>query len=240
MRKLCLLPALFLSLSAFACGGEQETPKTGDDATAEGSASATVSAESAKPGSDMGEPPATSEPVASSAPTAAPTAAPIPDGPALDFKGLKVTITEKGAKKIEVADDGTVKAEGKPVFKFVKNTIQDETGKVIVAVAQDGSLSGQVNKKVAFNDKDQLVFAEGGTMTLGKDGKMTAEKDKKSETLPVKFTGVTDKNRRAAALMGMMMMMMSAEPSASPPQATTEKTPSKTTPPAPKPASPKK
>ncbi len=221
MRKLCV-PALLISLSAFACGGGEETPKTGDDATAEASASS-APVETAKPTSDMAEPPVTSEPVASSAATAAPTAAPIPDGPALGFKGIKVTITEKGAKKIEVADDGTVKAEGKPILKFVKNTLQDENGKVIIAVAADGTLSGQVNKKVHFNDKHQLVFDEGGTMTLGKDGKMTAEKDKKSETFPVKFTGVTDKNHRAAALIGMMLLMMPGEPTSSPPQASTEK-----------------
>jgi len=147
-----------------------------------------------------------------------------------------MTITQKGAKKLEIAKDGSITVDGKLMMKIVKNTIQDEQGRVVLAVDNGGNVVGpELKKKVSFNDKNDLVFPEGGTMVVGKDGSMSAQKDKKTEKFPLKFTGVNDKNHRTAVLLGMMTLMAQgpesgppeASPTAQPPATTTAKPPQK-------------
>jgi hypothetical protein len=180
-------------LVTVACGGAEPAKEP-----------PTTSSTTATPTPVTTTPPADTTP-APAASTPAPEAKPaVEEPPALVFEGLKVA-PAKGAKvkSVELKADGTVVVDGKTVATFSKNELHDETGAVAFAVKKDGSIEGgKVSKPVSFNDKDELQTDGKKSLSVGDDGAAKVEKDGgKSDAGPVKFDGVTSKNKRAAVLL---------------------------------------
>jgi hypothetical protein len=117
-----------------------------------------------------------------------------------------------GKAAIEVKDDGTVMAGGKPAGKFVGAELHDASDALIASVAADGTITiTGAQKKVKFNDKDEVEIEGGAKIAIGDDGVVksmdaTGKPDKDSGKL--KITGFKPTARRAATLLVLSMLIM--------------------------------
>lgn len=192
---------------AFACGGgnsESGGPTTPTSASAGPAAS---SATEATPSAT-----ATTQSTA-----AASTAAPTPAGPPLTVVAMKL-VAPNAKHTIDMKEDGSVLGDGKPIAKFVGNTLQDADGKPMVSVAADGTLTiagSNTGKTAKFNEKDDLVMPDGAKMTVGDDGVVKlfnpdGKADKDSGK--IKLTGFKPTARRAATVFVLAMMLERPNP----------------------------
>lgn len=143
---------------------------------------------------------------ASAAPAQEPTSNILEDGADLVFQGLKLTSTDKKRVAMDLKPDGKLLIDGKPFGRVFKNTIEDDKGAEILAVRADDSVTLAGKSKPARFDKDVLVTPNDDKMWIEKDGVPSFTTRGKTEKLPMKFSGVTDKNRRAAVLLAAYMM----------------------------------
>ena len=235
---------------AFVLGcGDPEPAKTTDDVMTDTTAVASAAATA----SDAA--PVASAPPTATATTSAPTASapPVEEAPALVFEGIKVLPSKPGAKAqtLEVKPDGAVVVDGKAtIATFVKNELRDEKGQAVLRVLKDGTVEAvgptATDKQAKINDSGELVTPD-GKIVLAKDGTLTFTTPAgKSEKAPVKFLGVTDKNHRAAVVLGTYLMLSTSDsppgpqpkastPAKAPaPASASTATPAPTTKPAPK------
>ncbi len=200
---------------AFVLGcGDPEPAKTTDDVMTDTTAVASAAATA----SDAA--PVASAPPTATATTSAPTASapPVEEAPALVFEGIKVLPSKPGAKAqtLEVKPDGAVVVDGKAtIATFVKNELRDEKGQAVLRVLKDGTVEAvgptATDKQAKINDGGELVTPD-GKIVLAKDGTLTFTTPAgKSEMAPVKFLGVTDKNHRAAVVLGTYLMLSTSD-----------------------------
>lgn len=200
---------------AFVLGcGDPEPAKTTDDVMTDTTAVASAAATA----SDAA--PVASAPPTATATTSAPTASapPVEEAPALVFEGIKVLPSKPGAKAqtLEVKPDGAVVVDGKgTIATFVKNELRDEKGQAVLRVLKDGTVEAvgptATDKQAKINDGGELVTPD-GKIVLAKDGTLTFTTPAgKSEKAPVKFLGVTDKNHRAAVVLGTYLMLSTSD-----------------------------
>jgi len=195
-RTLALLPLLVPFALAYACGGDDSKKTTNPPPS----------------GSDPSTTTSTTSSAMTSA-TASATEAVKPPEPAyvLPLAAAKYT-PDKGAKMkaIEIKDDGTVNVGGKPYYKVSGGELDDATGKALLKVAKDGTVTQGDGKPFGkFDDKDMLNVEGGDTIAVGDDGKVAVTSGGK----PVKDdAGKLDnsKSKRAFALVVGMERMMSA------------------------------
>ncbi|NUO47295.1 MAG: hypothetical protein HOV80_00405 [Polyangiaceae bacterium] len=201
---------LALVCGAFvACGGNKAAPE------------ADIPASPAVEGpSDM--PPADDVAAASAAPTTEPAPAPAAEPPPLTVGAFKMTFTGKSVKTIEVGADGVARVnKDNKTLKFVKNELQDDSGKWIARVSADGSLEIKSferemkdGKIVSEKERTEIIgkFVDGdaleagkGTLTLGDDGVVMILKAGATKPEPavkeVKLSGVKPETRRAAMVL---------------------------------------
>src|SRR2546430_3487682 len=154
--SLAILPFLAPFAWIYACGGDSKPPTTPDTTT-----SATAAASSAMPMTS------TTASAASSTPIAPPK-----DDYTLPVAAAKFSPDKaaKGWKPIEIKDDGSVMRMNKVYMKFVKNALQDDTGKAFFTVTKDGAVAMGDKPYGKFDDKDSLVITDGGTIMVGDDG----------------------------------------------------------------------
>jgi hypothetical protein len=117
-------------------------------------------------------------------------------------------------KSVALAADGTLTVDGKTVAKIVKNTIQDDAGKTMVTVHNDGSIEGaEAKQRAKFNDKDEIEIEGGSIIRVKDNGTAELVSGTKTEPAPVKIEGLTAKNKRAAALVvGYLVLMRQTAP----------------------------
>ncbi len=182
---------------AFACGGgsSDTNPNTTPSATATPSATETATA------------------TATASVTASATVAPPAPPPPIVVAAMKMT-GPKIKNPVELKDDGTVMGGGKVVAKFVGAELQDASGKTLVAVAADGTLTmtGAQNTP-KFNDKDELEIPGGAKMIIGDDGSvklMNPDGKADKDSGKMKFTGFKPTARRAAMVLVLGMLMPSS------------------------------
>lgn len=164
--------------------------------------------------SASGDPDPTTTPDSTTNTTGAPSAVPaveptsniLEDGADLVVQGLKLSSTDKKRVAMDLKPDGKLLVDGKPVGRVFKNTIEDDKGAEILAVRADDSVTLAGKSKPARFDKDVLVTPNDDKMWIEKDGVPNFTSHGKTEKLPMKFTGVTDKNRRAAVLLAAYLM----------------------------------
>jgi hypothetical protein len=193
-----------------ACGGSKE-------AAPEADVPATPAVDAP---SDM--PPADDAAAASATPTAAPAPAPAPEAPPLTVGAFKMSVTGKTAKVIDVGPDGVAKV-GKEAktLKFVKNELQDDSGKWIARVSADGSIDlksfeREMKDGKIVSEKEHVEtigkFVDGdaietpkGKISLGDDGVVTILKTGATKPEPavkeIKLSGVKPETRRAALVL---------------------------------------
>ena len=237
---------------AFVLGcGDPEPAKTTDDVMTDTTAVASAAATASDAAPVASAPPTATATTTPSVPTA--SAPPVEEAPALVFEGIKVLPSKPGAKAqtLEVKPDGAVVVDGKAtIATFVKNELRDEKGQAVLRVLKDGTVEAvgptATDKQAKINDSGELVTPD-GKIVLAKDGTLTFTTPAgKSEKAPVKFLGVTDKNHRAAVVLGTYLMLSTSDsppgpqPKASTPaakapsSATATPAPAPTTKPAPK------
>lgn len=169
-------------------------------------------------GSDKPEPKAPeTEPVASAAPAdlppppataavePAPAPAPAPEPVKLDVAAAKFTPakTAKNAKAFEVKADGTVQSGGKPVLKVSGDHLEDATGKTVLTVGTDGTLTGADYKSGFKFQGDDIVSEDGAKVSVAEDGTVNGTFNKKTDTLG-KFDSASAK--KTAALVSFVLL----------------------------------
>jgi hypothetical protein len=199
-------PYLLLAVLAVACGGNPKPADNPEPATSAAAAPVDSAPAPSSATADVSAPSAAS----SAASSAATTAPPAPPAPAITVVALKIAANKvtKG-KAVEVKADGTVLVDGKPVAKFSGAELQDSSGKTILAVASDGTVSGpSVNRQVKFSSTDDLVNDDGSKISIADDGSVTRTTAAgKADKAPFKIRGVTAASRREAILVAGWMMM---------------------------------
>lgn len=211
MKTIRMVAPLCLLLSACPEGG---TTGPGSSSASAAKASASAPAASA--------PKASASAPASAATPAASASAEFAPGPDIKVGAMKLIIQEKEQMTIEVTPDGTVKpsnpkADDKPI-RFVKNELQDETGKWFIRLGADGVVEvRQVHRKMENGKvvseteeikkmgtlKDDVLTANDGTFTVTEKGEVeTTKTGGKTETMKeFKVEGVTAETRTAAVLL---------------------------------------
>ena len=192
---------------AFACGGgsADSNTNTTPSASVTSAPSATESTTAA----------ASTAPVASSAPPVAPP-------PPLVVSAMKMTNPQmKGI--IELKDDGTINSQGKVVAKFVGAEMQDADGKMMVAVAADGTVTlAGAQKGAKFDDKNDLQIDGGAKMSIGDDGVVklfNADGKADKDSGKIKLAAFKPTARRAAVVLVLGVMMTRRTPTTSGPAA---------------------
>jgi len=187
---------------AFACGGGSSES---GGATTPTSASASAT------------PPAASS-VAQATSASASASAATPPAPPLTVSPMKLTSVD-GKHVIELKEDGSILADGKPVAKITGAELQDKDGKTLVAVLADSTVKVAGGDKPAkFSEKDELVLPDGAKMFVADDGTVKlfnpdGKPDKDSGKL--KLTGFKPTARRAATVF-VVTMMLSQPPQSTP------------------------
>jgi hypothetical protein len=212
-----LWSVLLLSSAAACSGGKAKTTGPVDEAKP----TEPVAADTGAPAPE----PVATTPVSTATETPPPppterTAPPIVVG------AIKLTLSEKGkTETVELAADGTVKARGKVMGKFVGNEMQDATGKWMVRVKADGTLEARTVERTMkdgkvesekesietvgkFGESDVLDGPK-GKVVLGDDGVVTVTKPggKAEPVKEVKLSGVTRETRRAGLVLALATMM---------------------------------
>lgn len=217
MHRTKISGILFASFLVAACGGENPEPKTPEtEATPAASAPA-----------DM--PPASGEKTATEtapAPADKPVekAAPAPEKPSLAVAAMKFTPKAKG-KKLEVKADGSVVADGKAAGKIAGDHIEDSSGKALVTLGTDGSLSGDNLKPGAKVSGDEVVADDGSKVSVGDDGTVTVQDGAGKPQQVGKFDNVGSAKKTAALVV--VAWMMPAKAAAAPAKPATPATPAK-------------
>jgi hypothetical protein len=123
----------------------------------------------------------------------------------------------KGWKPTELKDDGSVMRSGKAYMKFVKNALQDDTGKAFFTVTKSGDVTMGDKPYAKFDDKDQLVITNGGTIIVGDDGKMKLLEGDGKPSKTVTGNWDNGKSKRAEALVVATELWISSSQTAPPP-----------------------
>jgi len=201
---------------AFACGGGNA------DSNANTTPSASAPATSAAPTQT-----ASATASASAAPTE--TVAPPAPPPPLVVSAMKFMPGGGLKATIELKDDGSILANGKPAGKIVGAELHDKDGNLLISVAADGSVTLQgATKTPKFDDKDTLVTPDGATFSIDDKGvvKLTGADGKPDkDSGKVKITSFKPTARRAAivVLLGMLMPAKTSSTGASAPSASPAK-----------------
>jgi hypothetical protein len=202
-RTLAILPLLVPFAFAYACGGDEKPnpatpPPSGSDTATTTSATAMMSAAPS---------------AASAAPTNTEPPKPVEPPYVLGIAAGKFT-PDKAAKikAIEIKDDGTVLLAGKATYKVAKDELQDTSGKTLLKVAKDGTVTQGDGKPYGkFDDKDQLNVDGGDTIAIGDDGALKVTSGGKAvKEAAGKFDKLDAKGRRAAALVFGVERMLTA------------------------------
>jgi hypothetical protein len=90
---------------------------------------------------------------------------------------------------------------GKAYMKFVKNQLQDDTGKAFFTVTKGGDVSMGDKPYAKFDDKDQLAITNGGTIVVGDDGKVKLMEPDGKPSKTVTGNWDNGKAKRAEALV---------------------------------------
>lgn len=204
LRLLAILPMLAPFALAYACGGETPLPETPVKPPESAMPSALPSA----------------VPSAAVTPSATATEPPKPVEPpfAITVVGVKFA-PDKGAKNVkamEVKDDGSVTVDGKTKVRFVKDEVQDDTGKSLVKLSKDGAVTMGDKAVGKFDDKDVFAMDGGGSVSIGDDGavKITEKDGKPSKMLLGKFDKLDAKGKRAAVLIALVTIEATKAPAA--------------------------
>lgn len=197
-RPLMILPFLAPFALAYACGGDTPPPNNPDNTTTSASAQSGSTASAADTTTTTA-----SSGGATTASAAASTQPPPKETYTIPVADAKFTPdkTAKGWKATDLKADGTVTRMNKAYMKFVKNELQDDTGKAMFSVTKDGAVSMNDKPYAKFDDKDQMVITNGGTIIVGDDGavKLLEPDGKPSKTVTGKFDN--GKSKRAEALL---------------------------------------
>ncbi|WP_394822687.1 hypothetical protein [Pendulispora albinea] len=165
-------------------------------------------------------PPPAPEPVAATPPPAPPEPPPpppAPEPPAISVSALKITPKGGKVKAIEVAADGSITADSKPVGKVSGDSVQDASGTTLLSVSKDGSVSGGTAPAgLKFGAGDELASDDGAKITVNDDGTITHTKPKakKADTI-AKVDGGSSAAKREAALVAYAWLV--AKPPAAAP-----------------------
>lgn len=200
-RTLAILPLLVPFALVYACGGDDKPPP--NNPPPGGSETAPAASSAAPPASTT---------AASAAPTNPEPPKPVEAPYVLGVAAGKFT-PEKSAKikAVEIKDDGSVSLGGKATYKIVKDELQDASGKTLLKVAKDGTVTQGDGKAFGkFDDKDALNIDGGDVIAIGDDGKLNATAGGKPiKEAAGKFDKLDAKGKRAAVLVfGMERMLM--------------------------------
>jgi hypothetical protein len=198
-----VLPVGFVALALLtsACGSK---PKPADDPTTTGSTPA-AGAEDMPAGPTTAAAPSTTTPAADTAVTPPPAAAPV----TLKIVALKLTVPAKDAKKLgykalEVKDDGSILADGKPRMKIVGGALKGSDDAAMFSIAEDGSVTGPSGDVGKFSSNDDLVLKDGGKLVVSDDGFVQMiDGAGKTNVLGPKFESAPAWAKREAALIGL-------------------------------------
>jgi hypothetical protein len=200
-----VLPVGFVALALLtsACGSK---PKPAEDPTTTAS-TATPTAE------DMPAAPATTGPSTTATPAADTAATPAPAAPApttLKIVALKLSVPAKDSKKLgykalEVKDDGSILADGKPRMKIVGGALRSSEDAPLFAIAEDGKVTDASGNDVGkFESNDDLTLKDGGKLVVSDDGFVQLIDGKgKTNVLGPKFESAPAWAKREAALIGL-------------------------------------
>lgn len=213
-----IMPLALTAILAAACGGSEPETKT--------PAPEPVASASAAPTTDMPAP----APTAAAEPAPAAEKAPEPAPVKIAIAPLKFKAKKGKAKAVEIKDDGSIQADGKPVLKINGDHIEDAMGKTVVTLGADGALTSEEFLSFKF-EGDDIVGADGSKVSVGEDGTVTGTFNKKTETWG-KFDSAGSA-KKTAALVSLALYA----PKAAPAKAEATKTGAKTE--APKAAAPK-
>ncbi len=138
--------------------------------------------------------------------TPAPAAAPV----TLKIVALKLSVPAKDAKKLgykalEVKDDGSILADGKPRMKLVGGALRSIDDAPMFSIAEDGKVTDAAGNDIGkFADNDELVLKGGGKLVVSDDGFVQAIDGKgKTNVLGPKFESAPAWAKREAALIGL-------------------------------------
>ncbi|NUP08072.1 MAG: hypothetical protein HOW73_18655 [Polyangiaceae bacterium] len=210
-------------LVASLLAGCSSTPEpTEAEATATATAAATA---------DMESPPETTAAPAATETATATAAAPAPaPEPAADLAVVPMKIAIDPKTAIEIKADKALYTKGKKIATFDKNTMKLEELDQHMSVWKDGTIEIKPasQKKVKFNEKDEIEIEGGGKLAIDDKGKVTVvapdNKPAPKGFAPV-VTGFKPEARRAASLALLLALMTTtAEPAPAPPP--TERAPS--------------
>ncbi|WP_394837092.1 hypothetical protein LVJ94_09305 [Pendulispora rubella] len=209
LKVIAAIAALTMGISA--CGGDEAPPpKTQEEAV---------------PAAPPPPPPAP-EPVATTPPPAPEPPPPPPPPPAINVVALKITPKAGKVKAIEVASDGSITADGKPVGKVSADSISDASGTTVFSVTSDGAVSGGSASGLKFGAGDELAGDDGTKVTVNDDGTITHQKPKakKADTV-AKVDGASASGKREAALVTLAWVLGKgpSAKAAAPAKAATEK-----------------
>ncbi len=149
---------------------------------------------------------------------------------------MKLTLADKKESvTIELAADGTLKptkpGKDAKTLKFVKNELQDETGKWVLRVLADGTVEARTTHTVMKDGKVEsesedikkigtlkgdTIESDKGSITIGDDGKITLkDKDGKAPPADLKITldGMKPEAKQAALLVVVSVLMLSKQTS---------------------------
>jgi hypothetical protein len=203
---LAILPFLAPFAFTYACGGDKPPPNNPDTTTTTATSTASAADTTAASG-------------ASATPSAT-TAPPPKETYAIPVAGAKFTPDKaaKGWKPTELKDDGSVMRMNKAYMKFVKNELQDDTGKALFGCAKDGSVTMGDKPYGKFDASDALVVIDGGTISVGDDGavKLLEHDGKPSKMAVGKFDN--GKSKRAEVLLIATELFLNAPPPPPPPK----------------------
>ncbi len=190
----------------FACGGgnsDTNSPK-----------SATVTSPSSAPSLVS---------ASSSAVMSASVAPPAPPPPIVIFA---MKLTGGSLKKpVELKDDGTVVVDGKPVAKFVGAELQDTSGKTLIAVAEDNTVTMDGSTKtMKFTYSDELLLDGGNRVSIADDGSVMligADHKPDKDSGKMKFNPFKSTARRVGIVI--VVALAASKLWTSPPPATSAK-----------------
>ena len=191
-----------LVLLTTACGSK---PKPAEDPT-------TTASTPAAAAEDMPSAPTTAAP-STTTPGTDTAAAPAPAAPApvtLKIVALKLTVPAKDAKKLgykalEVKDDGSILADGKPRMKIVGGALRSSEDAAMFAVGEDGKVTDAAGNDVGkFESNDDLVMKDGSKLVVSDDGFVQLIDGKgKANVLGPKFESAPAWAKREAAMIGL-------------------------------------
>jgi hypothetical protein len=169
-----------LAFAIVACGGKASAPR------------ASVSSRSPTPA------PATPRTASATLPAAS---SPLVSVVALKLVAAPTAVKIFGFKTIELCADGRIVIDGKDRGRIAHGQLEDASGKAVISVAADASITGCGPVRVGMFTASDAMNDGQKTLSVGDDGTVTITDATGASTLPAKFEAMPPNGKRAGMLL---------------------------------------